>query len=158
MDGGTISSAGVELRFVEAGDPARPTIVLVHGYPDTKELWRGVLAWLSDRYHLVAYDVRGAGGSSRPHRAAAYDLERLGDDLTAVIAAVSPGRRVHLVGHDWGAIQGWEYVTEERFGDLLSSFTAIAGPSLDQLALSGRALLLKPAPRHLLELARRLRR
>jgi NAD(P)-dependent dehydrogenase (short-subunit alcohol dehydrogenase family)/pimeloyl-ACP methyl ester carboxylesterase len=155
---GTVSSEGVELAFVEAGDPARPTVVLVHGYPDTKELWDGVLTRLAERYHVIAYDVRGAGASSKPRGPAAYDFERLGDDLGAVIAALAPDGQVHLVGHDWGAIQGWEFVTEERFRNVLASFTAIAGPSLDQLTIGGYELLRHPGPGHLAEVARRLRR
>jgi len=52
---------------------------------------------------VIAYDVRGAGASSRPRDDRAYDLTVLADDMTAVIDAVSPGRPVHVVGHDWGA-------------------------------------------------------
>jgi NAD(P)-dependent dehydrogenase (short-subunit alcohol dehydrogenase family)/pimeloyl-ACP methyl ester carboxylesterase len=161
VDGGirrTVRSGRVELAVLEAGDSRRPTLVFIHGYPDTKELWDEVLARLGRRYHLVAYDVRGAGESSRPRGAAAYDLARLGDDLEAVIAAVSPHRRVHLVGHDWGAIQGWEFITLERFRARLASLTAIAGPPLDQVAARGRELLRRPTPGRLGALARRLRR
>ncbi len=149
---------GVALSLIEAGDPQRPTLVLIHGYPDTKELWDGVMAGLSDRFHLAAYDVRGAGASSAPRGPAAYDLERLADDFEAVIAAVAPGKRVHLVGHDWGGVQGWEFATLERFRDKLASFTAIAAPSLDQVAAGGQSLARRPTPGHLLELAGRLRR
>lgn len=155
---GTVSSGEVELAFIEAGDPARPTIVLVHGYPDTKELWDGVIGPLSDRYHVAAYDVRGAGASSAPRGPRAYDYERLADDLEAVIAAVAGGGPVHLVGHDWGAIQGWEFATSERFRDRLASFTAIAGPSLDQLITDLHELVRRPTPANLIELGRRLRR
>jgi NAD(P)-dependent dehydrogenase (short-subunit alcohol dehydrogenase family)/pimeloyl-ACP methyl ester carboxylesterase len=139
LDGGitrTVRSGRVELAVVEGGDSRRPTVVFIHGYPDTKELWDDVLAQLGRRYHLIAYDVRGAGASSRPRGPAAYDLARLADDLEEVIGAVSPRRPVHLVGHDWGAIQGWEFVALERFRGKLASFTAIAGPPLDQ-ALAG---------------------
>jgi pimeloyl-ACP methyl ester carboxylesterase len=141
LDGGitrTVCSGKVELAVAEGGDSHRPTVVFIHGYPDTKELWDEVLAGLGRRYHLIAYDVRGAGASSRPRRPAAYDLARLADDLEAVIAAVSPQRPVHLVGHDWGAIQGWEFVALERFRNKLASLTAIAGPPLDR-ALAARA-------------------
>ena len=47
-------------------DPRRPTVLAVHGYPDNHHLWDGVAEHLSDRYNLVAYDVRGAGESGRP--------------------------------------------------------------------------------------------
>ena len=140
LDGGitrTVYSGEVALAVAEGGDSRRPTVVFIHGYPDTKELWDEVLARLGRRYHLVAYDVRGAGASSRPRGPAAYDLARLADDLEAVIATVSPQRPVHLVGHDWGAIQGWEFVALERFRKKLASLTAIAGPPLDRAVAAG---------------------
>ena len=120
--------------MIEAGDPARPTIVFVHGYPDTKEIWDGVLELLAGRFHVVAYDVRGAGASSAPRGPAAYDFERLADDFAAVVAAASPTAPVHLVGHDWGGIAGWELAALPRLRDKLASFTTIAGPALPQLA------------------------
>jgi NAD(P)-dependent dehydrogenase (short-subunit alcohol dehydrogenase family)/pimeloyl-ACP methyl ester carboxylesterase len=150
--------AGVQLALLEAGDTSRPTLVFVHGYPDTKEVWCDVLALLRSRFHVVAYDVRGAGRSSAPRGPRAYDFERLGDDLAAVIAATSPESPVHLVGHDWGAIAGWEFATDGRFSGRLASFTAIAGPSLDQVALGGRVLVRRPTPGNLAKVLGRLRR
>ncbi len=135
------STDGVRLALASAGDPQRPTIVLVHGYPDTKEMWAPVSARLAQRFHVVAYDVRGAGASGAPRDSAAYDFDQLGDDLGAVIDAQSPGKRVHLVGHDWGGLQGWEFATDPRFAGRLRSFTAVAGPSLDQVAIGGELLL-----------------
>lgn len=123
----------------EAGDPGRPTVVLIHGFPDTKEMWDPVIGRLADRLHLVAYDVRGAGQSDAPGSLAAYDFDQLADDFDAVAEAVAPGKKVHLVGHDWGGLQGWEFATSPRFADRLASFTAVAAPSLDQVAISGRS-------------------
>ena len=136
-----ILSGSVQLAAVEVGDPQRPTIVLIHGYPDTKALWDRVIPGLEERFHVVAYDVRGAGASGAPRGAAAYGFEQLGDDLLAVCDALAPGASVHLVGHDWGGIQGWEFATDSRFEGRLASFTAIAAPSLDQVAIGGAALL-----------------
>jgi len=135
-----VSSDGVGLAVLEAGDPAAPTVVLIHGYPSTKELWSGVIEHLAKRFHVIAYDVRGAGDSDAPSGLEAYDLGQLGDDLLAVADATAPGRRIHLVGHDWGGIQGWEFATEARFRGRLASLTAIAAPSLDQVAISGGSL------------------
>jgi NAD(P)-dependent dehydrogenase (short-subunit alcohol dehydrogenase family)/pimeloyl-ACP methyl ester carboxylesterase len=129
-----VSSRDAELAVLEAGEPDRPTVVLVHGYPDRKELWTGVAQRLAGRFHVVAYDVRGAGESSAPRGPAAYDFERLGDDLLAVIDAVSPDAPVHLVGHDWGGIAGWELAAMPRLEGRLASFTTVAGPSLRVVA------------------------
>ena len=136
----TVRSGDVQLAVSEEGPSDRPTLVFVHGYPDTHEVWGPVRDRLAGQFHTVAYDVRGAGASSTPKRAAAYDLKLLGDDLLAVLEATASGRPVHLIGHDWGGLQGWEFATLPRFRDRLASYTAIAAPSLDQVALSGRAL------------------
>jgi pimeloyl-ACP methyl ester carboxylesterase len=94
-----VTGAGVDLAVTEWGDPAAPTVVLVHGYPDTSALWRPVVAELEPRYHVVTYDVRGAGDSTAPDAGrAGYTLDLLVDDLAAVADATSPGRPVHLVG------------------------------------------------------------
>jgi pimeloyl-ACP methyl ester carboxylesterase len=135
-----VSADGTELAVVEAGDEDRPTLVLIHGFPNTKEIWDEVIDALADRFHLVAYDVRGAGASAAPRSPAGYDFDRLGDDFEAVAEATAPGKAIHLVGHDWGGLQGWEFATSPRFRGRLASFTAIAGPSLDQVAIGGRSL------------------
>lgn len=116
-------------------------MLLIHGYPDTREMWGPVIDRLKDRFHLVAYDVRGAGKSDAPASPAAYDFERLREDFEAVADATAAGRRVHLVGHDWGGLQGWEFATSPRLADRLASFTSVAGPSLDQVAISGQSLV-----------------
>ncbi|WP_420997153.1 alpha/beta fold hydrolase [Cupriavidus sp. 30B13] len=113
------------------GDPSRRAIVLVHGYPDNSAVWHGVAPLLADDYYVVAYDVRGAGASSAPGSVAAYRLERLTEDFSAVIDAVSPGAPVHLAGHDWGSIQCWEFATEPRLRGRIASFTSCSGPCLD---------------------------
>ena len=118
------------LSVLEAGERSRPTIVLVHGYPDTKDVWLPVIELLAPEFHVVAYDVRGAGASSAPRGPAAYGLELLASDFAAVCDALAPGERVHLVGHDWGGVQGWEFVTSASFKGRIASFTTIAGPAL----------------------------
>ena len=126
-----ITSDGVELAVRETGDADRPTVVLVHGFPDTSALWAPIVDRLDQRYHVVTYDVRGAGASSTPRGPNAYSLEHLVADLGSVIDAVSADKLVHLVGHDWGSIQGWEAVTTPRLRGRIASFTSISGPSLD---------------------------
>jgi NAD(P)-dependent dehydrogenase (short-subunit alcohol dehydrogenase family)/pimeloyl-ACP methyl ester carboxylesterase len=127
-----VRTGGVELCVAELGDPARPTVVLVHGYPDSKEVWSQVAARLAGEFHVVAYDVRGHGRSTAPRPLrGGFTLEKLTDDFLAVADAVSPDRPVHLVGHDWGSVQAWEFTTVRRTEGRIASFTSMSGPSLD---------------------------
>ncbi len=151
-------SGEVTLLVRTAGRPDRPTLVLVHGYPDTQTLWAPVVERLAGRFHVVTYDVRGAGGSSAPRGRAAYHLDRLADDFNAVCRAVAPDRPVHLVGHDWGGIQGWEFVTRPRFAGRVTSFTTIAGPALGQVLGPARPSRAAPRGHDLLRAVHRARR
>jgi pimeloyl-ACP methyl ester carboxylesterase len=125
------SSDGVRLAVHESGRADGPVIVAVHGYPDNHAVWDGVAAELGDEFRFVAYDVRGAGESDKPTRRAAYRTAQLGDDLAAVLDAVSPVAPVHLLGHDWGSMQLWQPLAEPRFRERVLTFTSISGPSLD---------------------------
>lgn len=123
---------GVELSVLERGDAGAPTVVLVHGYPDSKEVWSPVAERLAGRFHVVQYDVRGCGKSTAPRPLrGGFTLEKLTGDFLAVADAVSPEQPVHLVGHDWGSVQGWEFATVAATKGRLASFTSISGPSLD---------------------------
>ncbi|MFF8101111.1 SDR family oxidoreductase [Streptomyces sp. NPDC016640] len=143
-----VRTGGVELCVAELGDPGRPTVVLVHGYPDSKEVWSQVAPRLAESFHVVAYDVRGHGRSTAPRPLrGGFTLEKLTDDFLAVADAVSPDRPVHLVGHDWGSVQSWEFVTVGRTAGRIASFTSMSGPSLDHFGHWIGRRLRRPTPR-----------
>ncbi len=145
-----VRTGGVELCVAELGDPGQPTVILVHGYPDSKEVWSAVAPLLADRFHVVLYDVRGHGRSTAPKPLrGGFTLEKLTDDFLAVVDAVSPDRPVHVVGHDWGSVQAWEFATVKRTEGRIASFTSMSGPSLDHFGhwISGR--LKRPTPRRI---------
>ncbi|MFF7453953.1 SDR family oxidoreductase [Kitasatospora sp. NPDC008115] len=148
----TVHSAGLPLAVHEQGDPAAPTVLLVHGYPDTHAVWDDVAADLARDHHVVRYDVRGAGASGVPLDRAGYRLEHLAADLFAVADAVSPDRPVHVVAHDWGSLQSWEAVTAPGAERRLASYTTMSGPCLDHLGHWLRERLRRPTPRHLRQL------
>ncbi|HEY9724546.1 MAG TPA: alpha/beta fold hydrolase [Oscillatoriaceae cyanobacterium] len=141
----TLRGSGVRLSAIEAGDRKQPSVLFVHGYPDTRDVWQPVLAQLADRYHVIAYDVRGAGRSEAPADLVGYDLAYLVEDALAVLDVLAPERRVNLVGHDWGSVQGWEFVSNPRSAERFASFTSISGPSLDYLGVRMRQVLAQPA-------------
>ncbi|WP_051027701.1 alpha/beta fold hydrolase [Nocardia higoensis] len=124
---------GVELAVFECGDPAGVPVLLIHGWPDTHLLWDEVASRLPAGFRVIAFDNRGAGASSAPAAVADYRIEELAADVFAVLDAVAPGQRAHILGHDWGSVLGWEVVADPRARDRIASFTALSGPNLDFL-------------------------
>lgn len=94
---GTVTSRdGTVIGFETVGEG--PPMVLVHGTTADHTRWAPVLPRLAERYTVHAVDRRGRGLSSDGE---AYDLQREGEDVAAVIDAVGPD--VFLVGHSYGA-------------------------------------------------------
>ncbi|MEV0963802.1 SDR family oxidoreductase [Streptomyces sp. NPDC049910] len=148
-----VRTGGIELCVAELGDAGQPVVVLVHGYPDSKEVWSEVASRLAARFHVVLYDVRGHGRSTAPvPLRGGFTLEKLTDDFLAVADAVSPDRPVHLVGHDWGSVQSWEFATVRRTEGRIASFTSVSGPSLDHMGHWIRKRAARPTPRRVAQL------
>jgi short-subunit dehydrogenase/pimeloyl-ACP methyl ester carboxylesterase len=137
-------------------DRQRPTVLAIHGYPDNHHLWDGVAVHLgghpSGRYNLVAYDVRGAGESARPPGRSGYRFPQLVSDVGAVIDSLGVDQ-VHLLGHDWGSIQGWAAVTDDAVMSKIASFTSISGPHLNY---AGKFLRSPRTPRGVFDVVRQL--
>ena len=70
----SVRGAGLSLSVTEYGERGRPTVLLVHGFPDTSSVWRPVADRLASDLHVVAYDVRGAGRSDVPANRNGYAL------------------------------------------------------------------------------------
>ncbi|MFI9212752.1 alpha/beta fold hydrolase [Streptomyces sp. NPDC053253] len=62
----TVTIDGLDVFYREAGDPANPTLVLLHGFPSSSHMYRGLMAELADAYHLIAPDHIGFGASAAP--------------------------------------------------------------------------------------------
>ena len=89
---------GVRTFYVEEG--SGDTVVLVHGLGGTATaIYKHLLAPLSERHHVVAYDLRGSGQSSVTP--GPYTVELLAEDLDAVLAALDLDT-VTLIGHSLG--------------------------------------------------------
>jgi len=129
-----LASDGVSLAVYLDGDPAAPaTVLALHGYPDNAAMWDPVVSLLSTTHRVVRYDVRGAGRSGTPTDRSGYRLAQLAADAEAVLAATAPDGPVHLLGHDWGSVQGWYLLGHPRLAGRIASFTSISGPGLHQV-------------------------
>ncbi|WP_294393935.1 alpha/beta hydrolase [uncultured Sphingomonas sp.] len=98
---------GVNLHVVEAGEVGRPLLILLHGFPEFWWSWRHQITPLAEAgYHVVVPDMRGYNRSDAPQDVSAYTIDILAGDVVALAEAFGADR-VHLVGHDWGAVIGW---------------------------------------------------
>ncbi|RAV16337.1 short chain dehydrogenase [Mycolicibacterium sp. GF69] len=138
------STDDVRIAIYEEGGPDRPTLILVHGWPDSHVLWDGIVPLLADRFRIVRYDNRGVGNSTVPKHVSAYRMSSYADDFEAVVGAVGLGGPVHVLAHDWGSAAMWEYLARPGAGDRVASFTSISGPSIDHLNRFITGALVRP--------------
>jgi pimeloyl-ACP methyl ester carboxylesterase len=94
-----VDAGGVTIHVAEAGDPAAPPVLLIHGWPNHWWMWREVMLGLADEYHVLAMDLRGCGWSEVTK--SGYDKQQFADDALALLDAEGIDR-VRLAGHDWG--------------------------------------------------------
>lgn len=124
--------------------PGVPSLLLIHGYPDDHQVFLPVIAELAGTQHMIAYDTRNAGESRvQTEDGAGYSLAALVDDAFAVLAAVGVGT-VHLVGHDWGSIQGWAVVRDPRAAGVIGRYTSISGPDMGHFSRWIKARIGRP--------------
>ena len=60
----TVKIDSLDIFYREAGEPSKPTILLLHGFPTSSHMFRNLIPALADRFHLVAPDYPGFGQSS----------------------------------------------------------------------------------------------
>lgn len=95
------------LRFAYRDEGAGPPVVLLHGFPDTSELWRfQIPALTAAGFRAIAPDLRGRGGSDKPPHVEDYALSKIVRDVAGIMDALGI-ERAHVVGHDWGAAVAW---------------------------------------------------
>jgi len=126
----TVATNNIRIHLAEAGQG--PTVLMIHGFPESWYSWREQLPVLAEQgYHAVAMDVRGYGRSSKPTRVQDYRMLKNVADVVGVVQAINNGK-VTVVGHDWGAPIAWNSALLRP--DL---FTGVAGLSVPYSAGGG---------------------
>ena len=100
----------VRLHYVTAGQG--PAVVLIHGWPQTWYMWRGIIPALAARYRVIVPDLRGLGDSSRP--VGGYDKKTVAQDIWRLAHDVLGERRLYVVGHDWGGPVAYALAAQHR--------------------------------------------
>lgn len=85
---------GLKVFYREAGDPALPTIVLLHGFPTSSHMYRDLIPALAGRFHVIAPDYIGFGQSDAP---AASEFTYSFDNLTAHVTGLLD--QLHLTSY-----------------------------------------------------------
>ncbi len=57
---------GIDIAYREAGNPSKPTILLLHGFPTSSHMYRELIPQLAENYHVIAPDYPGFGASAMP--------------------------------------------------------------------------------------------
>ncbi len=118
-----------DLRFPALLTGGGEPVLLLHGFPDTHENWADIMQRLARAgYTAVAPALRGYAPSCQPG-SGDYALTAALEDLMAFTDQL--GGRLHLVGHDWGAVLG--YLACARYPETFSTFSALAIPPLKRL-------------------------
>ncbi|MEV6556627.1 SDR family oxidoreductase [Nocardia sp. NPDC051756] len=144
-----VRNGEVDIAVYEQGNPDGPTVLLLHGWPDSHHLWDNVVPELTERFRVLSVDNRGHGESSNPAGTAAISTTTLAADYVAVIEALGGGAPVHVLAHDWGSVATWEVVCRPDSARLIASFTSVSGPSIAHVGKWARARLSRPTPRNI---------
>lgn len=128
---------GLVLDVIDEGPLDGDPVVLLHGFPERATCWRSVAPLLhAQGLRTLALDQRGYSPRARPRGRRAYRVAELSADVAALLDLLvgepGPGgvrgqeSKVHVVGHDWGAIVAWHVATTRP--DLVRSLTAFSVP------------------------------
>ncbi|MDV6169909.1 alpha/beta hydrolase [Flavobacterium sp. DG1-102-2] len=95
---------GITLHYVESGK-GEP-LVLLPGWPQTWWAYHKLMPALSEKYHVIAVDIRGMGSSSTPE--GGYDKKNMAKDLSDLIKVIGYSK-ITVAGHDIGAAVAFSF-------------------------------------------------
>lgn len=105
-----VTSNGLTFPVADAG--TGPPVLLLHGFPDDRHLWRYQVRALVDAgYRVIAPDLRGYGDAPRPQDPKEYGIPIAVRDVVGILDTLGVAQ-VQLVAHDWGAAVGWRLAAD----------------------------------------------
>ena len=110
---GTVLVADINIAYREAGDPADPKLVLLHGFPSSSHQYRNLIPALADRFHVLSPDYPGFGNSDLPDPATfAYTFERISKIVEGFLK-LKGFARYGLFVQDYGGPVGFRIVSRQ---------------------------------------------
>ncbi len=124
-----------DIEFRAAVEGSGPLLILVHGWPESWYSWRHQIKPLAAAgYRVVTPDVRGYGGSDKPHAIDAYSMKSMMADILGIIDHFGEKQAV-LIGHDWGAPICWNTAALHR--DRVRAVAGLSVPYRKRGTVSG---------------------
>ncbi len=101
-------------------------VIFLHGFPETSFMYKDLIKDISDSgYYCIAPNLRGYSEGARPHGKNNYTMDKLVNDVLEMINHTGKDK-LHLIGHDWGAVIGWQIAHD--YPNKLLSWTALSVP------------------------------
>src|SRR5437870_11229300 len=98
---------GVRLHYLIGGKGS--PVVLLHGYAQTSHMWNPIMPLLAANHTVIAPDLRGAGGSSKPQ--SGYDKKNMAVDIHDLVTSLG-FKQASVVGHDIGLMVAYAYAAQ----------------------------------------------
>jgi pimeloyl-ACP methyl ester carboxylesterase len=109
----TLSVDGLNIAYREAGDPAHPKLVLLHGFPSSSHQYRNLIAALADRFHVISPDYPGFGNSDSPDpKEFSYTFDKIAE-VVAHFLEKKGFDRFGLYVQDYGGPIGFRIVSKK---------------------------------------------
>lgn len=116
---------GTRLHYASCGDPGKPLMLMLHGFPEFWGAWRHLMPAFAGRHHVVAPDLRGYNLSDKPVEVRDYRAPLLVADVLGLVHALGYERSV-LVAHDWGGAVAWAVAI--AYPDLVERLVILNAP------------------------------
>lgn len=85
-------------------DDSKPVLLLCHGWPDSADLWQYVIPHLlKTKNRIIAPDLLGAGGTSKPIDPAEFEISKMVQDVNDILSHENIVQKIIPIGHDWGS-------------------------------------------------------
>lgn len=139
---------GIGIHYQEAGEPGRPTLLLLHGFPSTSRMWDRLIPALAVRYHVIAPDYPGFGLSDAPSPDRfEYSFDHLARMMSALLRQIGV-HRYSLMMQDYGGPVGFRMALAEsdRLDAIVTQNVAAYDEALGPLWAARKAFWADPEP------------
>lgn len=110
----SLAIGDVTWTYSEAGQPNKPTVLLVHGIGSNRDSWNQVAKVLSQHYHVIIPDLPGSGDTKNPENFE-LSLQNLTDHLRRFVEAAHIQNQLHIAGHSLGGSIALMYASQYHY-------------------------------------------